>query len=224
MTTETDTSPSDWTVETLKQFVSTTMNDMRNHAAALREADDLRYQQRFDASEKALVAASLAAKEAVAAALASAKEAVAAASVGAEKSVASAMAASEKAIEKAEAAQHAHNLVQNEWRATVNDLTQTVASNARHESEALVRALQSNTDQAFHTLNEKAAHNSQRLDRAEGRDTGTSSTIAMVIAVIGLLIGLGSGVVAYTSRSNNNTDLTSRMDALSNRLNQTTQK
>jgi len=206
-----DTNPSGWNVETLKQFVTTAINDVGSHASALRQADnekyelmrqadDLRYQQRFDASEQALQAASLAAKEAVAAALASTKEAVSAASIAAEKSVAAAMAASEKAIEKAENAQHAHNLVQNEWRATVNDLTQTVAANARHESEALVRALSSTTEQAIRGLGEKMTEANRRLDRAEGRDSGVYSMFAIGLAVIGMLIGLSSLAMNFLHR------------------------
>ena len=115
-------------------------------------------------------------------------------------SVAAAMAASEKAIEKAENAQHAHNLVQNEWRATVNDLTQTVAANARHESEALVKALSSTTEQAIRGLGEKMTEANRRLDRAEGRDSGVYSMFAIGLAVIGMLIGLSSLAMNFLHR------------------------
>lgn len=57
--------PSEWTVDTL-----------REHMAALLVEVDLRYQQRFDAQQRALDAALLSAKEAVQAALQAAKEAV----------------------------------------------------------------------------------------------------------------------------------------------------
>jgi phosphopantetheinyl transferase (holo-ACP synthase) len=57
---------------------------LREHIEALRVADDVRYQQRFDSQQDALNAALLAAKEAVQTALLAAKEAVIKAEVATE--------------------------------------------------------------------------------------------------------------------------------------------
>jgi hypothetical protein len=62
-----------------------TLDTLMVHIAALLTEADLRYQQRYDAQQKALEAALLAAKEAVQAALAAAKEAVLKAEISADK-------------------------------------------------------------------------------------------------------------------------------------------
>jgi hypothetical protein len=193
------TDPSQWTVETLKEHFSIMIENLKHHYDGVFKEADLRYQQRFDASSVALQAASLSAKEAVNAALAAAKEAVLAASVSAEKSVAAALAAAEKAIEKAEIAQHAHNISQNEWRATVNDLTKTVAENARHESEALITALKQTTDISIKSLTEKIDNSIARLDRGEGSDRGIKQANLENHLTIGSVIGIIAGVVGIIS-------------------------
>src|SRR6185503_7587304 len=154
------------------------------------------YQQRFDASEKALAAASLSAKEAVQAALAAAKEAVQAASVSAEKSVGAALAAAEKAIDKAEVSQRLHNQMQNEWRGTVNDVTKTVAENARHEAQALVVALTQKMDLSIDGLAQQMKNANTRLDKSEGRATA----MAMILPIVAVLAALG-GMWISSSRA-----------------------
>lgn len=62
-----------------------TLDTLLVHVKALYAESDLRYQQRYDAQQKALDAALLAAKEAVQAALAAAKEAVVKAELSADK-------------------------------------------------------------------------------------------------------------------------------------------
>lgn len=151
---------------------------------------DLRYQQRYDASDKALQAASLAAKEAVNAALAAAKEAVLTASISAEKSTAAAFAASEKAIDKAESAQRAHNLSQNEWRATISDLTKTVGERARTDSENMVNSLRTNTEISIRGLTDKVDGAIARLDKTDGRGSQASSTQGTMLAVAAIAISL----------------------------------
>jgi hypothetical protein len=83
--TETDTTSSRWNVDTLKEFFSTQLNDFKLQQTEIREADDLRYRQRFDAQQKAVVDALLAAEKAVNAALASADRAVVKAETASEK-------------------------------------------------------------------------------------------------------------------------------------------
>lgn len=62
-----------------------TLDTLLVHIKTLYAESDLRYQQRYDAQQRALDAALLAAKEAVQAALAAAKEAVAKAELSADK-------------------------------------------------------------------------------------------------------------------------------------------
>ncbi len=183
-------------------------NLVRTYERTLMETD-LRYQQRYDASDKALQSASLAAKEAVNAALAAAKEAVNAASISTEKSVAAAFAASEKAIDKAEAAQRAHNTSQNEWRATINDLTKTVAERARTESETMVGALRTNTEISIRSMTDKIDGALARLDKHEGRGTQASSTQSTLLAGTAILISLVTAAVAIFGAFNADRGVTS---------------
>jgi hypothetical protein len=53
MPTETDTTPSRWNTDTLKEFLSTQINDLKALNEQMRAADDIRYQQRFDTQQKA---------------------------------------------------------------------------------------------------------------------------------------------------------------------------
>jgi hypothetical protein len=196
----------DWSgfiIEQLMRFVSSKFADMDQQYSALRTADDLRYQQRFDAQQKALEAAALAAEKAVNAALAAAEKAVNAAQQAAEKSVAAALASAEKAIEKAEAAQAAHNVSQNEWRQTVNDLTKTVAETARHEAETLVSSLRQTTDIARDAAAKETAAITARVGSIEAvthgirvnrddrrADNGSvMALIALCATLAGVLLG-----------------------------------
>jgi hypothetical protein len=94
-----DDTRNDWTVETLRQYFIVALNDFKIRADEVRKESDLRYQQRFEASERAASAAANADKEAVRAALAAV-----------ERSISAALAAAEKAIDKAELGQHALNI------------------------------------------------------------------------------------------------------------------
>ena len=210
----TDDPPQDmWTTSTLKQFFTTLVTNLRDDThvrftdldARYQEkfaGSDLRYQQRFDASEKALQSASLAAEKAVQAALAAAKEAVQAASISAEKAGQAGLASAEKAIQKAEQAQLAHNHSQNEWRATVNDITKVVAERARHEAEALVKSLSDRMEITFRSLSDKTDAAVSALAKSEGRTAGISSATTLVIAVVATLAsiaGITIGLISHSS-------------------------
>ena len=182
---DTGTGWSAFIVRELMQFCRDQIVSLKDHIRDLRVADDLRYQQRFDAQQKALEAAALAAEKAVNAALAAAEKAVNAAQQAAEKSVAAALASAEKAIEKAEATQAQHNVSQNEWRQTVNDLTKTVAETARHEVQSLVAAIRETTDISFAAETRDIAALRSRLDKLDGNWNG-------IAAFIGIALGLAS--------------------------------
>jgi hypothetical protein len=172
-------SRNDWNIETLRQFFVISLNEFKVRYDEGRREGDLRYQQRFDASEKALDAQAAVAREAVNAALAAA-----------EKSVTAAMAAAEKAIDKAELAQRAHNIGQNEWRTTVAEATRLVAENARHESESLVKALSDKLDISIQALTEKVTANNVRINKSDGRSVGVSASISTMIAAAAVLVAL----------------------------------
>jgi hypothetical protein len=172
-------SRNDWNIETLRQFFVVSLNEFKVRYDEGRREGDLRYQQRFDASEKALAAQATVAREAVNAAL-----------TAAEKSVTAAMAAAEKAIDKAELAQRAHNIGENEWRTTVTEATRLVAENARHESESLVKALSDKLDISIQALTEKVTANNVRINKSDGRSVGVSASISTMIAAAAVLVAL----------------------------------
>jgi hypothetical protein len=172
-------SRNDWNIETLRQFFVVSLNEFKVRYDEGRREGDLRYQQRFDASEKALAAQATVAREAVNAAL-----------TAAEKSVTAAMAAAEKAIDKAELAQRAHNIGENEWRTTVTEATRLVAENARHESESLVKALSDKLDISIQALTEKVTANNVRINKSDGRTVGVSASISTMIAAAAVLVAL----------------------------------
>jgi hypothetical protein len=100
---------SGWTVETVRLLFTQQVDNLRERFEEGRSESDLRYQQRFDASERALAAA-LAAVE---------------------RSITAALAASEKAIEKAEIAQHAMNVsLSEQLNASIKTLSDKVTQTA----------------------------------------------------------------------------------------------
>ena len=220
MATETDTSPSGWTVETLKQFLTTALNDMSATPLTIRTSDDLRYQQRFDASEKALQAA-----------LASAKEAVNAA-----------LAASDRAVSKAEMAAEKRFEAVNEFRGTLQD--QAARMLTRTEADARFEALTEKVSTIPATISKlelelrgstAIAVNRQDLkpildsiDKIRdtqsvsgGRSSGFTTIFTGMIAVIAILVSLGGIFYAnHAPDAKRMDDLVTRFDALSNRMNQ----
>jgi hypothetical protein len=114
-----------WTFETMASFFTQKIDTVR----ALLEANDRRYLEMFQASEKATGIAMTASEKAVAAALSAAKEAVSAA-----------LAASDRAVQKAEENQLRVNVGQNEFRGQLRDQAVTFAT--KEAMEALDRRVQ----------------------------------------------------------------------------------
>ncbi|HMH09832.1 MAG TPA: hypothetical protein VK553_03935 [Candidatus Nitrosopolaris rasttigaisensis] len=187
----------DWTINSLKEHFDSKINQLTLHFDTINKETDLRYQQRYDASLQALIAASLAAEKAVNAALAAAKEAVNAASISAEKSVSAALAAAEKAITKAENAQLLHNTLTNEWRATVNDVTKTVADNARLHAETLVASTRENFDIAIKSLTEKIDKIDKIANSQETRHTSSLSNTPLILSGIAILVSIIIGSAVF---------------------------
>lgn len=225
MATETDTTPSDWNVNTLKEYVSTTLNDFRDHTVALLRETDLRYQQRFDAQQKAVADALL----------------------GAEKAVNTALASADRAVLKAESAAEKRFESVNEFRRTLND--QAVTLLTRSEAEARLGALNDKVNVITGRLDRgEGTSTGVQQARVDGHMT-VGSVVGIVMGTVGVLsllgtvlVGLGShpsaspvvpvvpvlagadtkrvdDLIAQVLEQNRSTS--SRLDALTSRLNAT---
>lgn len=152
----------DWTVHTLKEHFSQALNDFKDKWAQVRDADDLRYQQRFDAQQKAVVDALLAAEKAVNAALASADRAVVKAETAAEKRFESV----------------------NEFRAVLSN--QSASLMPRTEADAQFRSMSEKIDD-IKTRIDRGEGNSQG---ARGERADANMTIGSVMGIIGGIVAV----------------------------------
>jgi hypothetical protein len=133
----------------------------RERLHTLLDADrDLRYQQRFAAQN----------------------EAVAAAMAAAEKAIAAALTAAEKAVIKAETATERRFESVNEFRQTLQDVSNLQIPRAEYS------AGQAN-------LLEKIEGLSQSRDRSQGRSSGISASVSVVIAALAILATLAGAIV-----------------------------
>ena len=85
--------------------------------------------------------------------------------------------ATERAVKLAAEAQTTHNLAQNEWRGTVNDVTKTVADTARKDLAAATRV-----------IDDKLGILTARADKNEGSWAGISAAVAVALAGGALLL------------------------------------
>ncbi len=193
MATETTTSSSGWNVDTLKEYFATTLNDHRLNVSLLRDSDDLRYQQRFDAQQKAVVDALLAAEKAVNAALASADRAVVKAETAAEKRFESV----------------------NEFRSVLSNQSSTLMP--RTESDAQMKAL----DDKIQVINSRLDRGEGGSTAQASSQTTMLAVAGLAVALLGVGVGyfvhagpsnvLTPAVVDNTKRVD---DLITRLDAL----------
>lgn len=133
----------------------------RLHTAEVKEqfaAVDLRYQQRFDASERALIAALGAA----------------------EKAVSSALQAAEKAVQKAEMAAEKRFEAVNEFRAALTD--QTNALMPRVEATARIDSL----GEKIADVSQRLAANKGAHDTGQSNQASLIAAAAVLIALVGL--------------------------------------
>lgn len=108
------------------------------------------------------------------------QEALASTLVAAEKSVAAALASAKEAVNKAETAANDRFNSVNEFRQTLSDQTRTFVSK-----------------DAFDALEKQVNNNTSRLDQSAGSDKGADATYAWLIAVVAVLIAVGSLAVNY---------------------------
>lgn len=150
--------------------------------------------------------------------------------------------ASEKAIEKAESAQRAINIGQNEWRATVQELTKTTADGLRGEFRVSFAGLTEKVDSGAASLGKEINQVISRIDRSEssgqGQDKQRSVQVTnqtMLLGALGFIMTLVISVGAYlgakspvlppipitvgtSDTASRMDDMVRRMDALSLRM------
>lgn len=146
-----------WTVETAIDYL-----------LALIASADKRYEQRFEASQKALDAALTAQKEATTAAFAAQEKAINAALASAERAVLKAELATEKRFESV-----------NEFRGTLDNQQRTLIP--RSEVDVLVRGLE-----------EKIAQLTKQIDAMVAERVGIRGGWGYAVGVVGFLLALGS--------------------------------
>jgi hypothetical protein len=160
MSGETGEVESGWTVDTLRQHVAEKMSAQNAAWHRLIAEMDLRYQQRYDAQQKALEAALLAQEKAVQTAL-----------ISAEKAVTKAETAAEKRFESV-----------NEFRSTLAD--QAAGLMPRSEAETRIAA----ATEKIVELGERINEVTRRLDRGEGRSGGHADSTKNLITIVGLAL------------------------------------
>ena len=107
-----------------------------------------------------------------------------AALVAIEQSALAAVRAAKEATDKAERAQQLRNEAQNEWRATLSDLSSTMLPRSQHAAD-------------MENLKERFDGLDRRMAVSEGSRTGISATLTMALAVIAIIVSLGVAVVGF---------------------------
>lgn len=155
------------------------LETMLDHVLALIAAYDTRYEQRFDASQKALDAAFAAQKSAVDAAFSAQKEAIIAA-----------LAAQDRAVSKAEAAAEKRFEGVNEFRAQLGDQQRNLMPRA--EAEKLIQSLADKIGvlEGFRT---------EVLSRGTGAKEGWGYAVG-VIGLVFVVLGIIAAVAAFLAK------------------------
>jgi hypothetical protein len=149
--------PSGWTLDTL-----------REHLSALITGNDKRYEQRFDASQKAIELGFSAQKSAVDAALAAADRAVIKAELAAEKRFESV----------------------NEFRGTLEDQQNTLMPRA--EAVAEIKGINAKLDAGLRGLEEKNADLRKQIDDLLAERAGLRGGWGYAVGAVGLLLSCAS--------------------------------
>jgi chromosome segregation ATPase len=118
----------------------------------------------------------------------------------ANRAVLAAFSSSEKAIEKAETAQTAYNVRSNEFRASLDDaqknmLSRTEAQSEFRRVEERCDDIKAQLDRHREALSVEIKELRESRDKSEGKSTGVSATIGLMIAVAGLVGGTITAIV-----------------------------
>lgn len=177
------------------QYIEARIHDLREHAGlelqGLREMQlrfredtdrkfsdhDVRYQQRFDASQQALSAAMVASEKAINSAM-----------VASEKAINAALMSAAQAVQKAETASENRFSSVNEFRAQLADQTATFIPRIEAETR-------------FVSISEKLDALSSRIDKSEGSGQGLSKGWGILLGAVGLLGTLAGIVMLLLSRA-----------------------
>jgi hypothetical protein len=146
---------SQWTIETL-----------REHVIVLIAANDVRYEQRFEASQSAINAAFIAQQTAMQTALTAQK-----------LNVDKALDAADRAVTKAEVAAEKRFESVNEFRASLSDQQRTLMPRA--EAELLIK-----------TLSDRIEANTQALTTIRGQKSGMQGLWGYFVGAAGIVLAL----------------------------------
>lgn len=162
------TTHSGWSLETAIDYLLGILAEKHAHIQTLIAGNDKRYEQRFDASQKALEVGFAAARAAVEASLAAQKEAINAALAAADRAVSKAELATEKRFESV-----------NEFRGTLDQQQRTLIP--RSEVDVLIRG-----------IDEKIAQLTKNYDAQQAERAGIKGGWGYAVGVVGFVLALGS--------------------------------
>lgn len=172
---------------TLEQYLETRFNLIQKSIEDAQAATDLRYQQRFDASQKALELGFASQKTAVDAAFLSQQTAMKVAFEVAEKAVQAALAAADRAVSKAELAADKRFEGVNEFRGTLADQQRTLMP--RSEVEVLMRSMYEKLN-TLEKIVEAARAERVGLKGGYGYAIGVLGVLLTVMSIIGYVVTL----------------------------------
>lgn len=189
-----DQTPSSWTVDTLRVFLSGKLSDLHEMLQERYVMQTKAVDAAFSAQQTAMQTAKIEQAIAMVTALAAQKEAVQ-----------TAMAAAEKAVAKAETAADKRFESVNEFREQLADQADTFAS--KNDMDVRMKAITDKLEYEARYLNEKGTARDQvisslelrlsrRLDLSQGEDTGTAQYRGNKRQDSSLMVSIGSLVLA----------------------------
>jgi len=159
-----------------------TIDTALDHMLALLASNDLRYEQRFEASQKALDLGFASQKSAIDAAFAAQKSAVDAAFSAQKEGISAALAAADRAVNKAELATEKRFESVNEFRGTLDNQQRTLIP--RSEVQEISKGLEQKIAQLTKDLDKLEADQRER----QSAKLGTKDGWGYAVGVFGLVL------------------------------------
>lgn len=186
MSGETESQPSGWQLDTLKEYFERRLGDNK-------ELLDERFATQIKAGEVALTAQQTAMRTALEAA---------------EKAVNTALVSAEKAVTKAEVAADKRFEAMNEFRGQLADQAATLIS--RSEAEVRIQALAEKLETSMRQMESWRNETTSRLDVAQGNNSGSSeerndrrmsnsgiaALVGAVVGVLGIVLAIVTIIIA----------------------------
>jgi hypothetical protein len=157
-----------------------------DHVLGLMAANDLRYEQRFQATQKALDSAFASQKSAIDAAFAAQKSAIEAAFSAQKEGISAALAAADRAVNKAELATEKRFESVNEFRAALDNQQRTLIP--RSEVAEIVKGVTEKIVQLTKDLDKVEAEQRERSFQQKGLKDGWALAAGLVFLVIGIVV------------------------------------